>query len=74
MKGLDNEKSLFIFRCDLRLEDNTGLISALNHGGRVISCFIIDKQLLNTTCVKAKNNNAIQFTIESLRDLDHPNS
>jgi deoxyribodipyrimidine photo-lyase len=67
---LHSKKSLFIFRRDLRLEDNTGLISALSHGGYVIPCFILDEQLLNTNSVKRKNNNAIQFLIESLRDLD----
>jgi deoxyribodipyrimidine photo-lyase len=67
---LKNKKSLFIFRRDLRLKDNTGLISALNHGGVVIPCFILDNQLLNTTPTKPKNNNAIQFMIESLKDLD----
>jgi deoxyribodipyrimidine photo-lyase len=75
---LSNEKSLFIFRRDLRLEDNTGLISAFNHGGRVIPCFILDKRLLDSTTIKSKNNNAIQFMIESLRDLeqqlDHKNA
>jgi deoxyribodipyrimidine photo-lyase len=67
---LKNNKSVFIFRRDLRLKDNTGLISALNHEGVVIPCFILDNQLLNTTPTKPKNNNAIQFMIESLKDLD----
>ena len=67
---MSNEISLFIFRRDLRLEDNTGLISALNHGGRVIPCFILDKRLLESTPSKLKNNNAIQFMLESLKDLD----
>ncbi len=66
----NDEKSLFLFRRDLRLEDNTGLISALNHGGRVIPCFILDERLLDSTSIKSKNNNAIQFMIESLKDLD----
>lgn len=67
---MSNEKSVFIFRRDLRLEDNTGLISALNHGGRVIPCFILDKRLLESTPSKLRNNNAIQFMLESLKDLD----
>ncbi|MFZ0555702.1 MAG: deoxyribodipyrimidine photo-lyase [Nitrososphaeraceae archaeon] len=70
MSGSHNEKSLFIFRRDLRLDDNTGLKSALSQAGYVIPCFILDEQLLNTTPAKQKNNNAIQFMIESLRDLD----
>ena len=51
-------------------QDSTGLISALNHGGRVIHCFILDKRLLESTPSKLKNNNAIQFKLESLKDLD----
>ena len=70
MSGSHNEKSLFIFRRDLRLDDNTGLKSALSQAGYVIPCFILDEQLLNTTPAKQKNNNAIQFMIESVRDLD----
>lgn len=70
MSGSHNEKSLFIFRRDLRLDDNTGLKSALSQARYVIPCFILDEQLLNTTPAKQKNNNAIQFMIESLRDLD----
>ena len=66
----NNKKSLFLFRRDLRLEDNTGLISALNYGGKVIPCFILDERLLDSTSIKSKNNNAIQFMIESLKDLD----
>lgn len=67
---MSNEKSLFIFRRDLRLKDNTGLISALDHGAKVIPCFILDKRLLDSTPIKPKNNNAIQFMIESIEDLD----
>ena len=41
----NDEKSLFIFRRDLRLEDNTGLISALSQAAEhVIPCFILDEQ------------------------------
>ena len=35
-------KSLFIFRTDLRLEDNTALINALQSSEYIIPCFIID--------------------------------
>ena len=67
----NDEKSLFIFRRDLRLEDNTGLISALSQDAeQVIPCFILDEQLLKSTPAKQKNSNAIQFMMESLRDLD----
>jgi deoxyribodipyrimidine photo-lyase len=63
------KKSLFIFRRDLRLDDNTGLRAALKQSDLVIPCFIFDPRQ-----VGAKNAyrsaNAIQFMIESLEDLD----
>ncbi|MFX0067245.1 MAG: deoxyribodipyrimidine photo-lyase, partial [Candidatus Hermodarchaeota archaeon] len=40
--------SLFIFRKDLRLQDNSGLIEALETSEKVIPCFIFDPRLLNT--------------------------
>lgn len=33
---------LFIFRRDLRLDDNIGLLNALNQSKQVIPCFIFD--------------------------------
>ncbi|MBP7781639.1 MAG: deoxyribodipyrimidine photo-lyase [Burkholderiales bacterium] len=38
---------LFWFRRDLRLKDNHGLFSALNNG-KVIACFVWDRELLDT--------------------------
>ncbi|GIU69267.1 MAG: deoxyribodipyrimidine photo-lyase [Candidatus Woesearchaeota archaeon] len=64
-----NKKSLFLFRRDLRLEDNTGLISALIDSEQVIPAFIFDNR-------QSKNNNpffstnAFEFMIESLNDLN----
>lgn len=62
-------KSLFIFRRDLRLSDNTALNAALKNSKIVIPCFIFDPRQ-----VSDKNHyysaNAIQFMIESLLDLD----
>ena len=40
------KKSLFIFRRDLRLEDNIGLIEALQNSTEVIPCFIYDENLI----------------------------
>ena len=34
------KKTLFIFRRDLRLDDNLGLLYALEHSAEVIPCFI----------------------------------
>jgi deoxyribodipyrimidine photo-lyase len=60
--------SLFIFRRDLRLEDNRGLIEALKQSDRVIPCFILDpRQLVDNNY---KSDRAIQFMLESLQDLN----
>ncbi len=62
------QKSLFIFRRDLRVVDNLGLLKALQQSKEVITCFIFDRAQ-----VEEKNPyrsaNAIQFMIESLEDL-----
>jgi len=60
-------KSLFIFRRDLRLEDNTGLIEALKYSEYVLPCFIFDPALLEKN--EYRSDNALQFMIESLQDL-----
>ena len=62
--------SIFIFRRDLRLNDNTGLIHALAESKYVIPLFIFTPtQVSNEN--KYKSSNAIQFMIESLYDLNH---
>ncbi|MFX0170910.1 MAG: cryptochrome/photolyase family protein [Candidatus Hodarchaeota archaeon] len=58
--------SLFVFRRDLRLEDNSGLINALDTSEKVIPLFILDEYLLNN---KNLSPNAKQFLKESLFDL-----
>lgn len=62
-------KSLFIFHRDLRLDDNTGLIEALNNSKSVIPCFIFDQAQVSDKNI-FKSNNALQFMIESLEDLN----
>ncbi len=59
--------TLFIFRRDLRLADNIGLIAALRDSVRVIPCFILDP----AQCEKNpyKSPAAIQFMLESIEDL-----
>lgn len=61
--------SLFIFRRDLRLQDNTALNNALAQSKAVIPCFIFDPHQITGTN-KYKSSNAIQFMCESLADLD----
>lgn len=63
------KKVLFIFRRDLRLQDNTGLIEAASLSEAVIPCFIFDPRQIGSTN-KYKSDNCIQFMIESLQDLD----
>jgi deoxyribodipyrimidine photo-lyase len=62
------KKSIFIFRRDLRLDDNTGLIRALEESESVVPCFVFDPR--QTEKNEYKSDNAIQFMIESLKDLD----
>jgi len=61
--------SIFIFRRDLRLQDNTALNSALSQSKSVIPCFVFDPRQIDDVN-KYKTNNAIQFMCESLSDLD----
>jgi deoxyribodipyrimidine photo-lyase len=61
-------KSLFIFRRDLRLADNTGLLEALNTSDVVLPCFILDPRQVNSHVYRSEF--AFQFMIESLMDLD----
>ncbi|KKP22939.1 MAG: Deoxyribodipyrimidine photolyase [candidate division TM6 bacterium GW2011_GWF2_28_16] len=58
--------SLFIFRNDLRLQDNTALIQALKNSQKVLLVYLLE----NLDIFKIKNYNNQQFIIESLYDLD----
>ena len=62
------KKSLFVFRRDYRLEDNTGLINALRNSETVVPCFIFDPR--QTEDHPYKSGNALQFLVRSLRGLD----
>lgn len=67
---MKHNKAIFLFRRDLRLADNKGLNLALKNSKTVIPCFIFDPR----QCTKKnryKSNNALQFMIESLKDLDN---
>ncbi|MFA6263356.1 MAG: deoxyribodipyrimidine photo-lyase [Candidatus Babeliales bacterium] len=69
MKHKRQQRALFIFRRDLRLDDNTGLIAALKKSEVVIPCFIFDP-LQISQCNRFRSLSAVQFMVESLRDLD----
>lgn len=62
------DHSLFIFRRDLRLKDNTALTAACQQSRRVIPCFIFDPRQVGKHN-PFKSTHALQFMIESLQDL-----
>ena len=61
-------KTLFIFRRDLRLEDNTGLIHALRVSRVVMPCFILDPRQISDQPYYGQP--AVTFMITSLNDLE----
>lgn len=63
------KKALFIFRRDLRIQDNNGLIEALKKSEQVIPCFIFDSIQVGTKN-SYRSMNAIQFMVESLKELN----
>lgn len=63
--------SLFIFRRDLRLDDNTGLLAALRESSQVIPCFILDDRQINAKKNAYFSENAFHFMIDSLLDLQN---
>ncbi|MEC8221007.1 MAG: deoxyribodipyrimidine photo-lyase [Nanoarchaeota archaeon] len=63
------KKSIYIFRRDYRLYDNTSLIKALEESEEVIPIFILNpKQVTNEN--EFYNKHSIQFLFESLKDLN----
>ncbi|MBN2014149.1 MAG: deoxyribodipyrimidine photo-lyase [Candidatus Altiarchaeota archaeon] len=65
---MKHKKALFVFRRDLRLEDNTGLIEAMSSSTEVLPCFIFDPRQIEDN--RYRSNNALQFMLESLQDLE----
>ena len=65
---MDNfQKSLFIFRRDLRLDDNTALLAACKRSDSVLPCFIFDTKIMKNF---EESRFRTRFLIESLIDLD----
>lgn len=62
------EKTLFIFRRDLRVVDNTGLIAALNNSKLVIPCFIFTPEQIEKN--PYRSDKCLQFMLECLEDLE----
>lgn len=63
-----NRKTLFIFRRDLRLHDNTGLIKALIKSDEVLPCFIFDDVQIEAHPFLSLPG--FRFMIDSITDLD----
>ena len=60
--------SLFIFRRDLRLHDNTALNEALRISRQVLPCFIFDPRQIESHPYQSKP--ALQFMLQSISDLE----
>jgi deoxyribodipyrimidine photo-lyase len=60
--------SLFIFRRDLRLHDNTGLNEALRLSGKVIPCFIFDPRQIEPHAYQSKPG--MHFMLQSMEELE----
>lgn len=63
------KKSLFIFRRDLRLFDNTGLIAASQKSDQVLPVFFLNDQQIDSTQNRFFSLPAFQFMLTSLEDL-----
>jgi deoxyribodipyrimidine photo-lyase len=72
IKGMSDAIGLFIFRKDLRLTDNLGLIKLSHHCKYIIPIFILDNNQIDINEYNQfyRSNNAIQFMLESIIDLN----
>ena len=64
------KSSVFIFRRDLRLDDNTGLIKALKLSTKVYPVFIFDPRQIHQARNDYFSNKSVQFMCQSLQDLN----
>lgn len=58
--------TIFWFRRDLRIDDNTGLLQALKSGHPVLPIFIFDKHILDNL---PKDDPRITFIFETLQKI-----
>ena len=61
-------RSLYLFRRDLRLEDNTGLIAALEESEEVVTLFITTPEQTHRN--EYKSEKALAFMTDSLEELE----
>jgi deoxyribodipyrimidine photo-lyase len=64
------QTAVFIFRRDLRLEDNTGLLTACEEFEQVIPVFCFDPRQADETSNDYFSDNAYRFMCDSLLELD----
>ena len=64
-----HELGIFIFHRDFRIVDNIGLYESAKLCKKIVPVFIFTPQQISAEN-KFRSNNAIQFMIESLDDLD----
>ena len=64
------DRSIFIFRRDLRLEDNTALQKCLDDSTEVIPCFFLDEKQLKPSLNPYYGDFSVQFMCQSLIDLN----
>lgn len=62
------DTSIFIFRRDLRLQDNSGLNAALRCSKNVMPCFIFDPRQIGEHAYQSKPG--LQFMLQCLGDLE----
>jgi deoxyribodipyrimidine photo-lyase len=62
--------NIFIFRRDLRTEDNLALNNLLHKGGNILPIFIFNPLQIYSKHNAYFSNNAVQFMIESLESLE----
>jgi deoxyribodipyrimidine photo-lyase len=66
--SLKVNRALFLFRRDLRLDDNTGLLFALKQAKEVVLAFIFTPEQIERN--PYRSDHCLQFMIESLEDLE----
>lgn len=66
---MKNKVVVFWFRRDLRLEDNKGLIQALQSGFPVIPIFIFDSTILNK--LDNKKDRRVDYIHQTLAEINH---
>ena len=62
--------ALFLFHRDLRLSDNTALLSAIEEGYKILPVFIFTPEQINPEKNDFFSHPAVQFMCESLSDLN----